>query len=168
MTHPQETLAVRLRTLATLELANIVWIGWVVFTALNAPTSAVNTVGYGLVAAHLIIGAGYWAVKLRQLRAGLRRPPMIGVFRWLRPVCAMGLAAGLVVIAASFTSRPGATSVPGLVLYGLALAEYVNYFHWQLIHDTRADWRRLLRTRRLHRSHLYEDIRVYKRPRALR
>jgi hypothetical protein len=49
--------------------------------------------------------------------------------------------------------------VPGLLLYGLAVAEYVNYFHWQLMHDTRADLRRLLRTGRLQRSHLYADLR---------
>ncbi|MFI6696004.1 multidrug transporter [Streptomyces sp. NPDC050433] len=167
MTSPRPVLMVRLRTLATLELVNIIWIGWAVFMALDAPMSAANTVGYALVAGHLFIGAGYWVVKRRQLRAGSRRPPMIGVFRRLEPVCAVGLTAGLVVIAAAVMGRPAGTWIPGLVLYGLALAEYINYFHWQLMHDTRADWRRLLRTRRLRRPHLYEDIRVGRRTREL-
>jgi hypothetical protein len=35
----------------------------------------------------------------------------------------------------------------------------VNYFHWQLMHGTRADLRRLLRTGRLQRSHLSADLR---------
>ncbi|MFJ1544358.1 multidrug transporter [Streptomyces sp. NPDC088246] len=162
-------LTARLRNLAVLELANTVWIGWVVFVTFDAPMSAANAIGYGLAAAHLITGAMYWAAKLRQLGAGLPRPPLIGVFRWLRPVCAVGLAAGLVVIAAALASgRGGIDVVPGAVLYGLAAAEYVNYFQWQLMHDTCADWRRLLRTRRLHRSHLYEDIRVHRKPQAAR
>jgi hypothetical protein len=34
----------------------------------------------------------------------------------------------------------------------------VNYFHRQLMHDTRADMRRLLSTRRLRRSFLALDL----------
>lgn len=169
MTRLRAELTARLRNLAVLELANTVWIGWVVFVTLDAPMSAANAVGYGLAAAHLVIGALYWAAKLRQLGAGLSRPLLTGVFRWLRPVCAVGLAAGLVVIATALAGRPrGIDVVPGAVLYGLAAAEYVNYFQWQLMHDTRADLRRLLRTRRLRRSHLYEDIRVHQKPQAAR
>lgn len=163
----RSALMVRLRTLAALELVNIIWIGWAVFVAIDAPTSAANTVGYVLAAGHLFIGAGYWVVKRRQLRAGSRRPPIIWVFSRLEPVCAVALTAGLVVIAAAVMGRPTGTWIPGLVLYGLALAEYVNYFHWQLMHDTRADGRRLLRTRRLRRSHLYEDIRIGRGTREL-
>ncbi|MEU2601383.1 hypothetical protein [Streptomyces hirsutus] len=167
-TRSRAALATRLRTLAVLELANIFLIGWVVFVSLDAPATAANTAGYLLVTWHLFIGAGYWAVKLRQLRDALPRPPLIAVFRRLRSVCAAGLAVGLVVIATSFAGQPGAAWVPGLVLYGLALAEYVNYFHWQLMHDTRADWHRLLRSRRLRRSHLSEDLRTYAMARTRR
>ncbi|MGW3493899.1 multidrug transporter [Streptomyces sp. NPDC001020] len=165
MTRLRTERTARLRNLAVLELANTVWIGWVVFVKLDAPMSAANVVGYGLAAAHLVIGAMYWAAKLRQLGAGLPRPPLMGVFRRLRPVCATGLGAGLVVVAAALARGQGGIDVvPGTVLYGLAAAEYVNYFQWQLMHDTRADWRRLLRTRRLHRSHLYKDIRMHGKP----
>ncbi|MGW5974558.1 multidrug transporter [Streptomyces sp. NPDC055186] len=161
MIRSRAALTTRLRTLATLELVNTALIGWVVFVSLDAPATAANTAGYVLVTGHLVVGAGYWAVKLRQLRDALPRPPLIAVFRRLRPVCAAGLAVGLVVIATSVAGQPGAAWIPGLVLYALALAEYVNYFHLQLMHDTRADWRRLLRSRRLRRSHLSEDLRVH-------
>ncbi|MEU1692047.1 multidrug transporter [Streptomyces hirsutus] len=160
-TRSRAALATRLRTLAVLELANIFLIGWVVFVSLDAPATAANTAGYLLVTWHLVIGSGYWAVKLRQLRDALPRPPLIAVFRRLRPVCAAGLAVGLVVIVAAVAGQPGAAWVPGLALYGLALAEYVNYFHRQLMHDTRADWHRLLHSRRLRRSHLSEDLRTH-------
>lgn len=87
---------------------------------------------------------------------------MIGAFRPLRPLCALALAAGLAVMVPALPGRPPSEWAPGLVLYGLGLAEYVNYFHRQLMHDTAADWRRLLRTRRLRRSHLAEDLRAHR------
>lgn len=167
MTPPRAALAGRLRTLATMELVGVVVIGWAVFGAYDAPRSAANTVGFALVALHLVIGAAYWTVKTRQLRTEEPRPPFIGVFKWLRPVCQGGLAAGLVVIALA-ADQPVGAWLPGLGLYGLALAEYVNYFHWQLMHDTRSDVRRLVRTRRLRRSHLSEDLRARKAIRTIR
>ncbi|MGW6578659.1 multidrug transporter [Streptomyces globisporus] len=161
-TRPRTALLGRLRTLAVLEVLNIALIGWAVFVAIGAPFSTANTVGFALVAVLLLIGAAYWALKLRQLRTAARRPPLIGLFRALRPLCAAALAAGLVAVAAAVPDRPASEWAAGLALYGLALAEYVNYFHRQLMHDTRADWRRLLRTRRLRSSHLAEDLRVHR------
>ncbi|MFJ4962816.1 hypothetical protein EES43_16445 [Streptomyces sp. ADI96-02] len=161
-TRTRAALLKRLRTLTLLEAANIALIGWAVFAALGAPFSPANAAGYGLVAVLLIVGSAYWALKLRQLRTGARKPPLIGLFWWLRPLCALALAAGLAVLAVAAPGRPPSAWVPGLVLYGLALAEYVNYFHRQLMHDTRADWRRLLRTRRPRRSHLAEDLRTHR------
>ncbi|MEU6834788.1 multidrug transporter [Streptomyces rubiginosohelvolus] len=161
-TRSRTALLGRLRTLAVLEVLNIALIGWAVFVALGAPFSTPNTVGFALVAVLLLTGAAYWALKLRQLRATARRPPLIGLFRALRPLCAAALTAGLVAIAAAAPGRPAPEWAAGLVLYGLAVAEYVNYFHLQLMHDTRADWRRLLRTRRLRGSHLAEDLRIHR------
>jgi hypothetical protein len=43
-------------------------------------------------------------------------------------------------------------------LLGFAWLEYVNYFRVQLMHDTRSDLRRLVRTRRLRRSWLATDL----------
>jgi hypothetical protein len=167
MTRHRAALAGRLRTMAGLELIGIPAIGWAVFGAYDSPRSTANVVGFALVALHLVIGSAYWMVKTRQLRDVVAQPPLIKVFEWLRPVCQAGLAAGLVVLALA-VDQPRATWVPGVVLYGLALAEYVNYFHWQLMHDTRSDLLRLARTRRLRRSHLSEDLRVRKRTRTTR
>ena len=43
-------------------------------------------------------------------------------------------------------------------LANLAAAEYINYFHWQLMYDNRADLRRLFRTGRAARAHLGRDL----------
>jgi hypothetical protein len=152
-------LSSRLRHLAVLELVNVALIAWAVFWALGLPVTVPNVLGYGLMAAHLVVGAGYWLAKVRQLRDGRPRPPMLGLFRWLRVAGLGALSVGLVVIGFWFVRQPDSTTVPGVILLALAVAEHVNYFYRQLVHDTGADLRRLWRTRRLHRSHLNVDLR---------
>ncbi|MGP3929175.1 hypothetical protein [Nonomuraea sp. KM88] len=160
---PRTMLVRRLRNLAVLEPVNIVIFGVVAFVLLPAPLNAVNVTGFVLVAVHLLIGGGYWAIKVRQLRARLPEPPFIGAFGWLRRLCEAGLIAGLVILAVSVAREaPGFGSAPGFLFYLLAVAEYVNYFHWQLSHQSAGDIRRLLRTRRLHRSHLHLDMRAHR------
>ena len=50
-------------------------------------------------------------------------------------------------------------SVAEAFLVAFAGLEHVNYFHVQLMHDTRADWAYLLRHRRLRRAPLADDLR---------
>jgi hypothetical protein len=149
----------RLRNLAGLELVNIALIAWAVFWALELPVTVPNVVGYGLTATHLAIGAGYWMAKGRQLREGRPHLPMLGLFRFLRAASLGALLVGAVGVGLWFVRQPDSTTVPGVMLVALAVAEHVNYFHRQLMHDTGADLRRLWRTRRLHRSHLNVDLR---------
>ncbi|MEV4892856.1 hypothetical protein AB0K48_26090 [Nonomuraea sp. NPDC055795] len=52
----------------------------------------------------------------------------------------------------------GAQVWPGVALWVFALLEDVNFFHLQLMHDTRADLAHLMMTRRLRRSHLALDL----------
>jgi hypothetical protein len=149
----------RLRTLAVLELVNIALIAWAVFWALGLPATVPNVLGYGLMVAHLVVGAGYWLAKGRQLRDGLPYPLMLGLFRALRVTCLGALVVGLLVIGFWFVRQPDFTTAPGVVLVALAVAEHVNYLYRQLMHDTRADLRRLWRIGRLHPSHLNIDLR---------
>ncbi|WP_220446806.1 hypothetical protein [Nonomuraea deserti] len=153
-----------MRNLAVLEPVNIVIFAVTVFVILRAPLNTVNVTGFVLVAVHLLIGGAYWAIKVRQLRARLPRPPLIGAFGWLRRLCEAGLVAGFVILAVSVArGAVGPGSLPGILFYLLAVAEYVNYFHWQLSTQTSADITRVLRTRRLHRSHLCLDMRAHRR-----
>lgn len=63
------------------------------------------------------------------------------------------------MVGAGFASgAPWTHTWPGAALWAFAAVEQANYFHLQLSHGTRADWRRLRRTGRLHPSHLARDL----------
>ena len=144
--------------MAVLEVVNVAVIGWFVFGALDAPVSAANAAGFLASAGLLLVGAAYWMAKLGQVRSALRRPRHLEAFRLVRIACLVGLLAAGVVVAAAVGDQ-ARRFVPGLVLFLLAVAEYVNYFFWQLMYDNRADLQRLFRTRRLARAHLHRDLR---------
>lgn len=152
----------RTRRLAVLETFNVGWLALILFGAARVPPTVANLVGYGLLALLLIQGAGYWAAKYRQLRDRARAPAGLGAFRQLRWVNPGLLGVGLAVVGPAVWQQPGTRSLPGLAFLAFAVVEYVNYFHVQLQHDTRADLRRLIRTRRLHPSHLAIDLRRHR------
>jgi len=151
----------RMRTLAVLELVNIPLIAWVVVTQLGMPLTAGNVAGLFLVLLILAEGSAYWWLKLRQLDAGDPAPAGMAVYRVVARANVALLAGGAILIGAgAFTggAAGAAGTWPGALLWGFAALEHVNYFHLQLMHDTRADVARLFRTRRLRRSHLARDL----------
>ncbi|GAB7040692.1 MULTISPECIES: hypothetical protein [Catenuloplanes] len=137
----------RLRSLALLELVNIPLWAWVTFGVLDVAGTVPNLVGFALFALLLVQGAAYWLAKLRQTG---RTVPGLRFFRAARLVNPALLVAGLLVTA-------GTRAWPGLFFAVFAVLEHVNYFHVQLMHDTRADLRRLTR-HGLRRSHLARDL----------
>ncbi|OOC56979.1 hypothetical protein NOSIN_04695 [Nocardiopsis sinuspersici] len=145
--------------MAVMELANIPLFAVVLFPLLGVPASPANLTGFALFALLLVQGGAYWWIKVRQLRTRARAPEGMPVFRVLRRVNPPLLLAGGAVVAAALAEGVPWTRVwPGLGLWLFAVLEHVNYFHVQLSHQTRADLSRLLRTRRLHRSHLSRDM----------
>ncbi len=147
----------RMRTLAILEIVNVVLIGWVVFGVLDAPRTVANAVGYAATAFLLVVGASYWLAKFRQVRAGRSQPSYLVAFRRLRIVSVAVIVIAAILVGAGLTGRVSG-DVAGIVLLLLAVAEYVNYFHWQLMYDNRADLARLARSGRLVRAHLWRDL----------
>ena len=119
----------------------------------------------------LVIGACYWRIEYLRLR-GQQEPYDI----WLpRLAAAEPLAVvwtGLAVI--SFIADVGlmggvfgATSwlTAGMAL--LALAEYVNYYRWQLQYfDHLPDFRALVKRRRLKRAHMARAIKRWRARRS--
>ncbi|CAM4062035.1 hypothetical protein GCM10009799_40910 [Nocardiopsis rhodophaea] len=149
----------RMRTLALLEWLNALVIFPVAAWVWHMPVTGANLTGFALLALILVEGGAYWWLKYRHLRMGRQLPAGLTVFRYLRTANVALLAAGAAVIGAGFAIGGPWTHVwPGAGLWAFALLEHINYFHIQLSHDTRADITRLLRTRRLHRSHLARDL----------
>ncbi|MEH1100238.1 hypothetical protein [Micromonospora sp. CPCC 205561] len=149
----------RLRSLAGWELLNVPLQAWLWFAVLGVPPTAVNLAGFGAVAGLLAVGAAYWALKLRQLRRGEPRLPGRRHFATARVALPVLLAAVVTACAVAAVRAPGARSYPGLAFGLFAALEYVNYFHVQLMHDNRADLRRLAAVG-FRRAHLARDLRV--------
>ncbi|MFI9508039.1 hypothetical protein [Nocardia sp. NPDC052566] len=133
-------------------LQPFLWFGVVGF-----PVSEANAVGFGLFALLLVVGAGYWWAKLRQLAAPAAGLPYLRGFIGARVVTAVVLVAGLVFVVVEVAVAPGRGSWPGLGFGLFAALEYVNYFFVQLMYDNKADLRYLF-THGLRRSHLAADI----------
>ena len=159
----------RIRRTAYWELANIAWLGALVFGVIDAPLTAANLTGYALASGLLVQGAAYWLATARRMDRGRRPDPdgrSLRVWRILRVVDPPVLAVGLVVVVVGVAQQATVATVPGLCLALLAVGEYVNYFHWQLMYDNVPDLRRLFRTRRLRRAHLALDLRRAERTRT--
>ncbi|MFI5839814.1 hypothetical protein ACIA8K_08875 [Catenuloplanes sp. NPDC051500] len=137
----------RLRTLVALELVNIPLFGWVFLVLPDRAATVPDLVGFAMFALLLVQGAAYWTAKLRQTGRTLPGRAFFRAARLINPA--------LLVVALAFTVIAGSWLGAGFTVF--AILEHVNYFHTQLMHDTRADLRRL-RTRGLRRSHLARDL----------
>ena len=159
ISRPREAAAYRLRSLAVLELLNIPLQAWLWFGVIDLPVTAANTAGFAAFALLLMVGATYWALKLWQLRRRRSRLPGRRTFTVARLLLPVALAVVLGACTAAVMRAPGARSWPGWLFGAFAVLEYVNYFHVQLMHDTRADLHRLF-TVGFRRAHLARDLRA--------
>lgn len=143
--------------LAALELVNIplqaaIWFWWIGF-----PLTGTNAAGFALVALMLVQGAAYWVARLRQMERPGSSLPGRRWFALARRVDVPVLAAGVIVAVLKVIDEPGAGTIPGLAFAVFACLEYVNYFHVQLMYDTRADLGHLFR-HGFRRAHLARDL----------
>jgi hypothetical protein len=153
----------RLRTLALLEYANIPLQAWIWFSQIGLPLSGPNAAGFFAFAALLLQGGAYWVVKLRQLQAGLVAPEGMALFAKLRLANVPVLALAGVYVCHAVSVAPSRGTIPGFVFFVVAVLEYVNYFHLQLMHDTPGDLSRLRRGG-VRKSHLARDLARAHRP----
>jgi hypothetical protein len=140
-----------------------------------------SAIGLALALFLLAQGSVYWWAKLRAIR---RQPAvddhrLLAAFRRLRVVNRGLLAATLLagVVSAVVWAAQGAAGRDDDVrrwldlflagaLWTLALLEYVNYFHRQLMYDSPSELRWWLRHRRLKTSWLARDLAASEPPRA--
>ncbi|MGW2158854.1 hypothetical protein [Nonomuraea sp. NPDC001699] len=156
---PRASLLRRTRTLAVLEFVNIPLIAGVLTGLLGMPLTVANSAGLVLVLVVLAEGGVYWWLKFTQLSSRAPVPAGMAMYRMISRINVCLLVAGAVVVGAGLVmGGSGAQVWPGAALVVFALLEHVNYFHLQLMHDTRADLGHLVRTGRLRRSHLALDM----------
>jgi hypothetical protein len=157
----------RLASLRTLEWVNIAWLAvlllWWAPGWQQAPVPAgtwQRTLAFLPVAGLLAVGGWYWHRKLQQLRDGRSLEDAMPVLHRACRYARRTLTAMTIAMAVSWVAAVGATAdrAWATLLILFAWAEYLNYFHVQLMHDTRSDLARLRRTRRLRRSWLASDL----------
>ena len=112
-----------------------------------------------LVAYILVQGSLYWHLKLRAIETGLPLPHwfhrLYRGFQWSNLIAIGAVLAALLLDRRSLTDadiRWTAGLLAGAVL------EQINYYHYQLMYDTRAAIGYLLRRRRLRKAALAIDI----------
>jgi membrane protein YqaA with SNARE-associated domain len=152
----REKLIRRFRQLWILELVNaFVIFPFVLFTLYEwTQPSLFVLLALAAVDALLVIGAAYGYLKMRDLQHGTQRLQHYErhFLRLKRTVPFALLAILLAALPDVLTLNSGEAFralMPGILLYGLAVLEYINYFHTQLMYDNRSDLRALLTTRRL-------------------
>jgi hypothetical protein len=155
--------------LSRLEAVNVVLVpGCAVVTVLSLGGAIGPLTVVGLLACSLVLaeGALYWWARYDELVRRDRR-----LLQWAIPaldraqrlnvavLSAAGLCGALWFLTGGST---GLDAAIGAGFLALAVLEHVNYFHVQLMHDTRTDLRRLWRAKRLRRSHLARALERYR------
>lgn len=106
-------------------------------------------------------GATYWALKYRQYASDFPLPPWLPrLFRLFQASNVVGLIAVALWLALGATRGIAGTDLGwGVGLWAFAMLEHINYYHLQLMYDTRGALRRLIQTRRLRQPMLARDMR---------
>ncbi len=154
----------RLRMLWILELVNAVLVFPLLyaFIAQRFRLGWFSLVALVAVCANLLVGASFWYLKARAIEGcdTLRRP---GAHRFYR-ISKRVFGALIPVLLALYLGHAltGGPSWAELLLgaaFGLmAVLEYVNYYHVQLMYDNRADLEYLLAHRRVKRAIMVREL----------
>jgi len=156
----------RLRYLWTFELFDSFFLPGITGLALRSAgrrLGPVFWVGALLCSWLLWQGAAYWFAKLRAVRARERLAPgLLAVYAALqRANWALLALAPLAWVGAALLGAPPRLDlggVVGILLYLLAVLEQINYYHWQLMYDNRADLAYLREHRRLKRGAIAREL----------
>ena len=127
----------------------------------SSPQWGVRLPPLALVSYILAQGSLYWGIKFRQYAYQAPLPQWLrAAFRLLFLSNLIGLAAVAVVVLLAGprgVARVDIAWAAGLWLF--AALEHINYYHFQLMYDTRGALRRLRVTKRLRTPMLASDIR---------
>lgn len=108
----------------------------------------------------LLQGALYWHLKIRSIDARVPLAawfwPLFKGFKWSNVVAMLAVLAGLIAGSLGSASRVDLAWAWGLLAF--ALLEHINYYHYQLMYDTRAIFASLRQNGRLRRAALGVDL----------
>lgn len=118
----------------------------------------------------LVQGSLYWHLKMRSLRQRYRTLPIYFsfLFAWLHRSTYVMLLLFPVITFVSWSTQQISTVelLRSSAIASFALLEYINYYHYQIKHDTVNDLRYLLRYKRFRKAPLAVD-RIVARSRIL-
>ena len=113
-----------------------------------------------LVSYLLLQGAAYWHVKIATLEQRLPLPPyfgtLFGTLKWSNLLLLIAMMAALIVAALGGAASADLAWATGLLAF--AILEQINYYHYQLMYDTRGALASLRRNARLRRAALAIDL----------
>ena len=162
----KEKLIKRFRYLWTWELFNGCFLLAVVFFCDHILQQPVRYFAYYSVAIVTLLfwqGAAYWFLKLRAVRGGSAIScsylQWFARLKWMNLILFMMLPLVLCFEVWESGHFPtGFNLRAGCALYALAVLEKINYYHYQLMYDTRSDWRYLMKNRKLKKSILRREL----------
>jgi len=104
----------------------------------------------------------YWHLKLQSVRRDERALPsysyqIFRLFKWVN-VLLLAVYPALFFVDRSSTDIDFGASIWSHLIYIFSILEYVNYYHYQLSHDSMNDIRYLMRHRKIRRSPLWKDM----------
>lgn len=155
----------RLRYLRNWEFLNVFLLPAclaVVITSLEIPTWLLYSYSLFLICLVLAQGTLYWHIKLRTIRTATRPLPA-----YFRRVFTLFKRSNILLIPAypllfvytlSTQQTQAGEPIWATVCWLFALLEYINYYHYQLMHDTSNDLQYLLRHKRLRHAPLATDL----------
>jgi hypothetical protein len=155
----------RLRYLRSGEFFNVFFLPALLAVSLvtsRVPTWGLYAYTMGTVVFILLQGGTYWHLKLQIVQGERVSLPTwfasrYAAFRRINTALLALYPVTAVVLGIAGWSR-GAEPFWATFLALFAALEHINYYHWQLMYDSAADIRWLVRHRRLRRSHLAEDL----------
>lgn len=160
----KQDLLIRIRRLRNWEAGNILLLPFLflwIWLRNDSIAWLVRLPALALLLAMLVQGSAYWHLKLESMRDHALLPRWFNpLFRSLQIASLLSFALVVATDITVWTRRIGNWGdwAWGIGLLLFAALEYVNYYHWQLMHDSRADWAYLRRYRRLRRSSLASDL----------
>lgn len=161
----------RLTTYWKIEAGNVVLIpALAVYSVLKLEGTISTALVFSGIACSFLLVIGTIALRMMlgkargEANATASRLPLLIWMRW--PAIGLCLAAAAAIAGEWVNGSPefSAQYVAPVLLFLLAILEYVNYYHVQLQHfDHAPDWQRLISGRGFRRSHLAREIDRWKR-----